>query len=141
MSRSKRTKLLILLCVFLLSASQLFAAEPATAPEGQNEKESYSIGYQVGMSMKADGVEVDFDRLIQGLQDAIDENEPRLSTEEMRDLIVDLKKKARAAQMKKFQEQIVKNAEESKKFLEENKQKEGVTNHRERSAVQGAQGR
>ncbi len=127
MSRSMRTKLLILSTILLLSASYLYAAEPATVPETQNEKESYSIGYQVGMSIKTDGVEVDFDQLLQGLQDAIDANEPRLSTEEMRDLIVDLKKKARAAQMKKFQEQIVKNAEESKKFLEENKQKEGVT--------------
>ena len=69
----------MLLCVWILATPYGFAAEPATAPETQNEKESYSIGYQVGMSMKADGVEVDFDRLIQGLQDAVDENEPRLS--------------------------------------------------------------
>ena len=64
------------------AASQLFADE--TAPETQNEKESYSIGYQVGLSMKTDGVEVDFDKLIEGLQDAVNAKEPRLSTEEMR---------------------------------------------------------
>ena len=44
----------------------------------------------------------------------------------MRTLIVDLKKRAREAQMRKIQEQIVENAKESKKFLEENKKKEGV---------------
>jgi len=44
----------------------------------------------------------------------------------MRTLIVDLKKKAREVQMRKIQEQIVANAQESEKFLEENKKKEGV---------------
>ena len=121
-----RTKLFMLLCFILLATPYLFAAEPAPALETQNEKESYSIGYQVGLSMKTDGVEVDFERLVQGLQDAINAKEPLLSTEEMKKLIVDLKKKAREAQMRKIQEQIVKNAEESEKFLEENRKKEGI---------------
>jgi FKBP-type peptidyl-prolyl cis-trans isomerase FklB len=114
----------ILLCFLLFAAPHLFAAEPA--PQTQNEKESYSIGYQVGLSMKTDGVEVDFDRLVQGLQDAIDAKEPRLGTEEMRKLIVDLKKRSRDARMRKIQEQIVANAAESEKFLEENGKKEGI---------------
>ena len=108
----------------LVAAPHLFAAEPA--PQTQNEKESYSIGYQVGLSMKTDGVEVDFERLVQGLQDAIDAKEPRLGTEEMRKLIVDLKKRSRDARMRKIQEQIVANAAESEKFLEENGKKEGI---------------
>jgi FKBP-type peptidyl-prolyl cis-trans isomerase FklB len=110
----------------LLAAPQLFAAETATALATQNEKESYSIGYQVGISMNTDGVEVDFDKLVQGLQDAIHAKEPLLSTEEMRTLIVDLKKRARDVQMRKIQEQIVENAKESEKFLAENKKKDGV---------------
>jgi len=124
MLRAFSTRLLILSSFLLLAAPHLCAAEPA--PQTQTEKESYSIGYQVGLSMKTDGVEVDFERLVQGLQDAIDAKEPRLGTEEMRKLIVDLKKKARDAQMRKIQEQIVKNAQESEKFLEENGKKEGI---------------
>jgi FKBP-type peptidyl-prolyl cis-trans isomerase FklB len=116
----------MLLCVLVLATPRLFAAEPASAPETQKDRESYSIGYEVGMSMKTDGVEVDFDRLTQGLQDAINSREPRLTTDEMRKLIVDLKKKSREAQMRRIQEQIVANAKESEKFLEENKKKEGV---------------
>ena len=118
--------LIMLSCVFLMAAPHLFAAEPATDLKTQNEKESYSIGYQVGLSMKTDGVDVDFDKLIQGLQDAVSEKEPLLSTEKMRTLIVDLKKKARDVQMRKIQEQIVENAKESEKFLAENKKKAGV---------------
>jgi FKBP-type peptidyl-prolyl cis-trans isomerase len=76
--------------------------------------------------MKSDGVEVNFEKLIQGLRDAIDGKEPPLSEEEMRKLIVDLKKGVREVEMRKLQELIVRNAEESEKFLEENRKKNGV---------------
>jgi FKBP-type peptidyl-prolyl cis-trans isomerase FklB len=126
MLRKRKANLLMLTSLLLLTASNLFAAEPGKALETQKDKESYSIGYQVGQSMKADGVEVDFDKLIHGLQDAINDREPRLSTEEMRKLIVDLKKKSREAQMRKVQERIVQDAQESEKFLAKNMKKEGV---------------
>jgi len=118
--------MLIFLFFLLLSAPPLYADDQAPALENQKDRESYSIGYQVGLSMKADGVEVNFDKLIQGLSDAIDEKEPLLSVEEMRTLIVNLKKKAKEVQMRNFQELIVKNGEESQKFLEENGKKEGI---------------
>ncbi|MBI5584973.1 MAG: FKBP-type peptidyl-prolyl cis-trans isomerase [Deltaproteobacteria bacterium] len=120
-----KSRLFVFTC-FILAGSNLLAAEPATKLETQKDKESYSIGYQVGLSAKTDGVEVDFERLVQGLQDAFNNREPRLSTEEMKKLITDLRKRAREAQMKKIQEQVVKNAQEAEKFLEENKKKEGV---------------
>jgi len=119
-------KWLLLPLVFLMLAPSYLFADENTALETQIQKESYSIGYQVGLSMKNDGVEVNFDKLVQGLQDAVNEQEPLLSDEEMRSLIVALKEKARAVQMQKFQEAIVKNAEESAKFLEENAKKEGI---------------
>jgi FKBP-type peptidyl-prolyl cis-trans isomerase FklB len=119
-------RLFILACFWVLASPHLYAAGPAPKLETQKDKESYSIGYQVGQSMKTDGVEVDFEKVVQGLQDAFSNKEPRLSAEEMKKLIVDLKKKSREAQMRKIQEQVVKNAQESEKFLEENKKKEGV---------------
>ena len=119
-------KVLIFLCFYAWAGTLLFAAENKATLKTQNDKESYSIGYQVGLSMKADGVEVDFGRLIDGLQDGIKNNKPRLSQDEMKTLIVSLKKQSRDAQMRKTQEQIVKNGQESEKFLEENKKKEGV---------------
>ena len=119
-------KVFIFSCFYVLAGTLLFAAENQTTLKTQNDKESYSIGYQVGLSMKADNVEVDFGKLTQGLQDGINNKEPRLSQDEMKTLIVSLKKKSRDAQMRKIQEQIVKNGQESEKFLEENKKKEGV---------------
>ena len=118
--------LFILACFLLLATSHLFADDPAPALETQQDKESYSIGYQVGLSMKSDGVEVNFEKLTQGLRDAIDGKEPPLSEEEMEKLIVDRKKVAREAEMMKVQESRVRNAEEAEKFLEENKKKAGI---------------
>jgi len=46
--------------------------------------------------------------------------------EEMKTLIVALKEKAREVALRKIQESIVKNGEESEKFLAENEKKEGV---------------
>ena len=118
---------LLLISLILVPASpQLFAAGPVSALQTQKEKESYSIGYEVGRSMKTDGVEVDFNVLTQGLEDAINQKEPRLKNEEMRKLIVDLRKRTREAQQRKIQEQIVQNAKESEQFLAENRKKEGV---------------
>jgi len=120
------TRLFLFLCFLVSGGSLLYAAEPAPALETQSEKESYSIGYEVGRSIKSDGVDVNYDRLTQGLQDAINQKEPRLKQEEMRKLIVDLRNKAREVQLRKFQELIVKNGQESQKYLEENKKKKGV---------------
>jgi FKBP-type peptidyl-prolyl cis-trans isomerase FklB len=113
-------------CLLILASQPLWAADSTKGMETQKDRESYSIGYEVGLSMKKDGVEVNFDRLIDGLQDAIQKKEPRLKEEEMRKLIGDLRKKTLEAQMKKLQEQTAQNALESEKFLEENKKKEGV---------------
>jgi FKBP-type peptidyl-prolyl cis-trans isomerase FklB len=124
--RSFGRKLFIFSCTWVFASPHVFAAETSLTPETQKERESYSIGYQVGQSVKTDGVEVDFDRLIQGLEDAINGMQPLVSQEEMRKLIVDLKKRAREAQGRKIYESIVKNAQESEKFLAENGKKEGV---------------
>jgi len=120
------SKLSVVSCFLVMASSPLFAADPPAALETQKDKESYSIGYEVGRSMKTDGVEVNFDRLVQGLQEAINQKEPRLKEEEMRKLVVDLRKKTREDQMRKIQEVIVKNAQESEKFLAENKKLKGV---------------
>ena len=126
MSGAIKKSFFFLSCFLVCAPSHLFAEDSEQIFANQKEKESYSIGYQVGLSIKSDGVEVEFDKLIQGLQDATDGKEPLLNGEEMRSLILDLKEKAREVQMRKIQEARVKNAAESEKFLEENGQKEGV---------------
>ena len=117
-------RLFLLSCCLLLATPHLFADK--LEMETLAEKESYSIGYMVGQSMKTDGVEVDFEKFDQGMQDAIGMETPPLGQQEMKKLIVDLKKRARDAKMLKIQEQIVKNAQEAEKFLAANGKKEGI---------------
>lgn len=117
---------MLFICCLLLAVPTYIYAEEATSLESQQEKESYSIGYQVGLSMKSDNVEVNFDKLIQGLNDAINDKKPLLSDEEMRSLIVARKEKVKEDRMQKLLETRAQNAEESVTFLEENAQKEGV---------------
>jgi FKBP-type peptidyl-prolyl cis-trans isomerase FklB len=119
-------KLIILGCFLLLAPPCLYADDLGQTLESLKEKESYSIGYQVGFSMMRDGVEVDIDILIQGLQDAISEKDPLLSNEDMRGIIVARKERAREAYMQKLLETRAKNAEESQKFLVENVKKQGI---------------
>ncbi|UCH45324.1 MAG: FKBP-type peptidyl-prolyl cis-trans isomerase [Nitrospiraceae bacterium] len=126
MSGAISARLFILSCFLLLTSSHLFAADVTQPPETQKEKDSYSIGYQVGVKIRSDDIDVDFEKLTQGLQTGIDGKEPLLSQEEIKELIAALTKKKRDTVMRKIQEQIVKNAEESQKFLAENGKKEGV---------------
>lgn len=110
----------------LLFCGLSLAAVPNQSFDTQTQKESYSIGYQVGLSMMTDEIVVDFASLTQGLQDAISGKTPPLSNKEMKSLIVDLKTKARESQMRKHQETLVKNAQESENFLLKNGHKDGV---------------
>jgi FKBP-type peptidyl-prolyl cis-trans isomerase FklB len=121
---SMKQMLTAVFCVFLLLAVCSAGEKPELT--SQKDKESYSIGFQVGNSMKTDAIEVSLDRLIESLKDAMEGQKPRLSQEEMNKLIVDLKKMAREAQLKKAQEQGEKNLKEGEAFLEGNKKKEGV---------------
>jgi FKBP-type peptidyl-prolyl cis-trans isomerase FklB len=117
--------LLISISLLILAISHSYA-EDTSSLESLKEKESYSIGYQVGLSMKRDGVEVDLDTLIKGLQDAISEKDPLLNNEEMRDLIVARRERVKKAHMQKLLETRAKNAEETQKFLAENSKKNGI---------------
>jgi FKBP-type peptidyl-prolyl cis-trans isomerase FklB len=122
-----RLSILIVFGVAFLTAAPLVSADaPVPGPMLQKEKESYSMGYEIGLSIKNGGIEADFAKLMQGMRDAVEGKEPRLSLNDMNTQVAALKKRAREYELRKIQEQIVRNAEESEKFLEANKKKAGI---------------
>ncbi|TLN01710.1 FKBP-type peptidyl-prolyl cis-trans isomerase [bacterium] len=122
-----RLSLLLFFCVaFLSSVPPVSADGPVPGPMVQKEKESYSMGYEIGLSIKNGGLEADYAKLVQGMRDAIEGKKPRLSLDEMKTQVAALKKRAREYELRKIQEQIVRNAEESEKFLGANKKKTGI---------------
>ena len=123
--RTAYQRLLIVFCFLLLLPSSLLADEEK-ALETQQEKESYSIGYQVGLSVKRDGVDVDSKTFMQGLLDAIAGKEGLLSNEEMQNLIVERREKVKRDRMQEVLEIRAQNAEEAATFLEENAKKDAI---------------
>ncbi|NJC89055.1 MAG: peptidylprolyl isomerase [Desulfuromonas sp.] len=112
------TKLLPAILAFvLLPVFGAFAAPVELATEA--EKVSYSVGYQVGGDFQRQGWELNPEALVEGLRDAINKGAPRLSPDEMKTTLLNLKKKLVA-------EQQVTAKQENAAFLAENAKKAGV---------------
>jgi FKBP-type peptidyl-prolyl cis-trans isomerase FklB len=102
------------------------------APEKKMElkndkaKESYSVGYQFGQNLKKMEADLDAEVLAAAIRDGLSGKESRLSDEEMRAALTNLREKTVAAMQASMKEQAQKNLTEGEKFLAENKTKEGV---------------
>lgn len=94
--------------------------------ESTKEKVSYCIGLETGKNLKQQFVDMDYKLLFEGFQDAINEANPKLKTEEIQSILGALRQQIES-QQKEF---IDKFAQENKKagevFLEANKNKEEV---------------
>ena len=113
----------------ILSISFLFNFSSAAEKlelKNQKDKESYSLGYQFGQSLKAQGLEINLEVYNSAIQDALSGSEPSLSQEEMQKTVLELQQRVVAARQKELKEKAEKNLSESKAFMEENKKKEGV---------------
>ena len=92
----------------------------------QKDKESYSLGYQFGESLKSQGVDINLDVYTSAIRDSLGGKEPQLSSEEIRSTVMGLRQRVAAVQQKALMEQAEKNLAEAKSFLAENGKKEGV---------------
>lgn len=86
------------------------------------KKASYTIGWQIGQGMKAQGVKVDVDVVSAAITDVLSGKESRLTDEEKTASI----KKMRENMMNKRQEEGLQNKKTGAEFLKKNKSKEGI---------------
>lgn len=117
--------------VFITLVSSLFFFSICWAGErielkDRKDKESYSMGYQLGENLKKQKIEVNIDAYDEGLRDSLGGREPQLSSEEVRSMIGALRQRLMAEQQIKTKGAPSKNLSEAKTFLEENGKKEGV---------------
>jgi len=103
------------------------AAQDTPALETEKVRINYSVGYQIGGDFKRQGVEIDPKMLVRGIEDALSDEEPLMTPEEMRTTLVDLKKKITTYQQEQQKAAAEKNLAEGQAFLAENGKKEGVT--------------
>src|SRR4030042_4413960 len=125
----KEIEMKYVLIITILSIGFLFsicsAGEKVELKE-QKDKESYSLGYQFGQSLKSQGVDINLDTYASGIKDALGGKEPQMSQEEIRATIMELQKRVMAARQKELNEKAAKNLSERKAFLAAQGEKEGI---------------
>lgn len=109
----------LLPCAALVFSTSVSAQELET----QKQKFSYTIGYQMGLSLQRPGMELDEDVMIQALRDALGGAEPKLDRNQM-DAAIAAQRQLLESQR---QEQAAANLVRSEEFLKENKERESVT--------------
>ena len=125
MMRSTRFATLTTLAL-LAAASGRVCAEDAFKLDDETARINYSLGYQIGGDFKRQGVELNPEAVVKGMQDALSGGEPLMSPQEMNTMLVELKRKVVAEQQAKRHESELQMVAEGNKFLEENAKKPGV---------------
>ena len=106
----------IFFCIFITSAN-------AIKIETDQEKLSYTMGIFFGQTVIRQEMEIDIPAFMQAVEDVLNKNEKKLSDEEMQKIINAYQKKEQEDRIEKSDNDKV----DGKKFLAENKKKEGVT--------------
>jgi FKBP-type peptidyl-prolyl cis-trans isomerase FklB len=113
-----------LLCIALISG--IASAGEKLELKNENDKTSYSVGYQVGGDFKRQGVELNPGALVKGVQDALGGEKPLMTPEEMNQTLVDLKRRIMATEQERLKKMAEKNLADGEAFRAENGKKEGV---------------
>ena len=128
-----RLSTLIVVGLIACVASTALAASPATQPTTEPEqkkvelktfddKVNYTIGLQIGGFLKQVKVKLNLAVIYQAINDALKDNKPLLDKREM----LEVQKKYGQLVEEKMRSAVNKNSLMGKKFLAENKKKEGV---------------
>ncbi|MCU7801115.1 MAG: FKBP-type peptidyl-prolyl cis-trans isomerase [gamma proteobacterium symbiont of Lucinoma myriamae] len=94
-------------------------------PQTLEQKAAYAIGVNFVQSLKVQGITLDKDNMVQGVQDSLNGN-LSLSQDEMKKAFTDFKAKLVKQQKQEQKAQLAKNKQLGNAFLAENKKKEGV---------------
>lgn len=90
------------------------------------QKVSYTIGTQIGKSLKGDKIDIDMDAFVRGIEDARNDKEMALTQAEMSEVMNSFRQKMMERVQKERAAAAEKNTAEGEKFLAENAKKEGV---------------
>ncbi|MEJ2465520.1 MAG: FKBP-type peptidyl-prolyl cis-trans isomerase [Candidatus Thiodiazotropha sp.] len=113
------------LLALTVTAFSAMAEEPAPLPD-DTAKINYSVGYQIGSDFKYQDIEVRPDAVIQGILDAINEDETLLTPAEMKQVTAELGK--RLAEQKRKQKEALRQEliDQSHAFHEKNKKRSDI---------------
>jgi FKBP-type peptidyl-prolyl cis-trans isomerase len=110
-------------------AKEKQAANPSDGSFGKDP--SYALGMNIGSSLKADGLYLDWDEFLQGMKDILYDKELRFNMEEASKIFYEAynanNEKREAERNKQAEIDSVENRRAGTEFLEQNKQKPGIT--------------
>jgi FKBP-type peptidyl-prolyl cis-trans isomerase FklB len=109
--------------IFILASLSAFAAtDVKPGIKTDEQKLSYAMGTYFAMGVAQQNIELDVPVFIQAIEDVLKNKEPKISREEMKNILAQYKEKI----AKQQSEAIVANQKAGDAFLAENKKKEGV---------------
>jgi FKBP-type peptidyl-prolyl cis-trans isomerase len=127
----KKLPISALMSVALLAiqSAGVRAAEPVKL-DNRTARINYSLGYQIGGDFKRQGIEMDADAVVKGIEDALSGAEPLMPQKAMSGILMELKRKVvddeRKNLSKNRREMELQYLAEGKKFMQENAVKSGV---------------
>jgi FKBP-type peptidyl-prolyl cis-trans isomerase len=119
---------LSLITVMLFSACGTNQDNPDhLEPRTRMDSVSYIIGYDYGVGIRSQEIEANPQMIYKGVYDALLKDEGIFDDSLQNRLIADFNVELEEIEQQRFQEMLAINKREGQKFLEENKQREGVT--------------
>lgn len=106
----------------LISFSTIAATDTSPGIKTDEQKLSYAMGTYFALGVAQQNVEIDVPAFIQAIEDVLNQNEPKISMEEMKNIIAQYKETI----TKQQSVAIAANQKAGDAFLAENRKKEGV---------------
>ena len=112
------------LCIALL-AGNAWAAEPLKL-DNETARINYSLGYQIGGDFKRQGVEMNADAVVKGIEDALSGAEPLMDPQDMQATLMELKRKVELDQRNRRKQTELQYISEGEQFMQQNASKPDV---------------
>ncbi|MEJ2133472.1 MAG: FKBP-type peptidyl-prolyl cis-trans isomerase [Gammaproteobacteria bacterium] len=95
--------------------------------EDETTRINYSLGYQIGGDFKRQGVEMDADAVVKGIEDALANAQPQMPPAEMNTTLVELKRKVVSEERAARRANELTRLKEGEAFLADNAKRADVT--------------
>ena len=117
--------MLIRICaaVVMLIATGTVSAQDLSSDK---DKLSYAVGWEFGADLKSRNTEFDVEAVVAALRDAVGDQTPKVTVEEMREILTAFQEKLRQEQLEAFQQLADENRVKSEEFLQNNLGKTGI---------------
>lgn len=129
MLRINRSSALISFMLLAVPVAGFCADKPMTLDD-RTARINYSLGYQIGGDFKRQGIEMNAEAVVKGIEDALSGAEPLMPQKAMNGILMELKRKVVDEERKQLsqnrREMELQYLDEGKRFLEENATKPDV---------------